>query len=212
MSAFRRLKAYFGMVPAEELDEYPGEDYEPDYEPSYRSERAASPRSSRWAADDEPEDRAPTRETPRSEPTYRDESAQIPSRPMPPRRSWSSDTPVRGSLAVDPVRDVAARSASLPAEDAHPLSRITTLHPRNYNEARSIGEHYRDGIPVIMNLTEMEDADAKRLVDFAAGLAFALRGSIEKVTTKVFLISPANIDVTAEDRRRIAEGSFFAQH
>jgi len=59
-----------------------------------------------------------------------------------------------------------------------------------------------------MNLTEMDDADAKRLVDFAAGLAFALRGSIDKVTNKVFLLSPPNIDVTAEDRRRLAEGGF----
>ena len=87
-----------------------------------------------------------------------------------------------------------------------PLSRITTLHPTSYAEARAIGEHYRDGIPVIMNLTEMENADAKRLVDFAAGLAFALRGSMDKVTNKVFFLSPPDADVTAEDRRRIAEG------
>ncbi|NUS66386.1 MAG: cell division protein SepF, partial [Saccharothrix sp.] len=82
---------------------------------------------------------------------------------------------------------------------------------RSYNEARTIGEHYRDGTPVIMNLTDMDDADAKRLVDFAAGLAFALRGSIDKVTNKVFLLSPPNIDVTAEDRRRLAEGGFLSQ-
>lgn len=90
-----------------------------------------------------------------------------------------------------------------------PLSRITTLHPTSYAEARAIGEHYREGIPVIMNLTEMENADAKRLVDFAAGLAFALRGSMDKVTNKVFLLSPPDVDVTAEDRRRIAEGGLF---
>jgi cell division inhibitor SepF len=89
--------------------------------------------------------------------------------------------------------------------------RITTVHPRTYNEARTIGEHYRDGTPVIMNLTEMLDTDAKRLVDFAAGLVFGLHGSIERVTNKVFLLSPANVDVTAEDKRRIAEGGFFNQ-
>ncbi len=89
--------------------------------------------------------------------------------------------------------------------------RITTLHPRTYNEARTIGEHFRDGTPVIMNLTEMGDSDAKRLVDFAAGLVFGLRGSIERVTQKVFLLSPANVDVTAEDKARIAEGGFFNQ-
>ena len=92
-----------------------------------------------------------------------------------------------------------------------PVGRITTLHPRSFNEARTIGEHYRDGTPVIINLTDMEDADARRLVDFAAGLAFALRGSIDRVTNKVFLLSPPNVDVTAEDKRRIAEGGFFGQ-
>ena len=144
---------------------------------------------------------------------------------------WTATAPVRGSLAIDPatietrstVRQPAApqrvapapRTGSL-AEDAlgdggsHPLSRIVTLHPHNYNEARPIGERYREGNPVIMNLTEMEDRDAKRLVDFAAGLAFALRGSIDKVTNKVFLLSPPNVDVSAEDRRRIAEGRFFS--
>jgi cell division inhibitor SepF len=89
--------------------------------------------------------------------------------------------------------------------------RITTLHPRSYNEARTIGEHFRDGTPVIMNLSEMGDSDAKRLVDFAAGLIFGLRGSLERVTKNVFLLSPANVDVTAEDKARIAEGGFFNQ-
>jgi cell division inhibitor SepF len=90
-------------------------------------------------------------------------------------------------------------------------ARITTLHPRTYNEARTIGEHFRDGIPVIMNLSEMDDNDAKRLVDFAAGLVFAVHGSIERVTAKVFLLSPPNVSVTAEDKQRLAEGGFFNQ-
>jgi cell division inhibitor SepF len=91
------------------------------------------------------------------------------------------------------------------------LSRITTLHPRTYNEARTVGENYRDGTPVIMNLSEMDDNDAKRLVDFAAGLIFATRGSIERVTSKVFLLSPPNVSVAAEDKARIADGGFFNQ-
>ena len=103
-----------------------------------------------------------------------------------------------------PVRQESARHTT-------DLTRITTLHPRTYNEARTIGEHFREGIPVIMNLTEMVDSDAKRLVDFAAGLIFGLHGSIERVTNKVFLLSPANVDVTAEDKARIAERGFFNQ-
>jgi cell division inhibitor SepF len=89
--------------------------------------------------------------------------------------------------------------------------RITTLHPRTYNEARTIGEHFRDGTPVIMNLSEMDDNDAKRLVDFSAGLVFAVHGTIERVTSKVFLLSPPNVSVAAEDKQRIAEGGFFNQ-
>jgi cell division inhibitor SepF len=89
--------------------------------------------------------------------------------------------------------------------------RITTLHPRTYNEARTIGEHFRESIPVIMNLTDMDDADAKRLVDFSAGLVFGLHGSIERVTAKVFLLTPANVEITAEDKSMIAEGGFFNQ-
>jgi len=92
------------------------------------------------------------------------------------------------------------------------LSRITTLHPRTYNEARTVGENFREGTPVIMNLSEMDDGDAKRLVDFAAGLVFATRGTIERITSKVFLLSPPNVSVAAEDKARLVEtGGFFNQ-
>ncbi len=92
-----------------------------------------------------------------------------------------------------------------------PSYRITTLHPRTYNEARTIGEAFRSGTPVIMNLSEMDDSDAKRLVDFAAGLTFGLHGRIERVTAKVFLLSPHNVTVTAQEKARIAESGFFNQ-
>ena len=92
-----------------------------------------------------------------------------------------------------------------------PGYQITALHPRTYNEARTIGEHFRSNTPVIMNLSEMDDADAKRLVDFAAGLTFGLHGRIERVTAKVFLLSPHNVTVTAQDRARMAENGFFNQ-
>jgi len=129
-----------------------------------------------------------------------DEPAEPSARPVSSiseRRRGQSAQPV-GSTAVVP------RATT-------PLSRITTLHPRTYNEARVIGENFRDGIPVIMNLSEMADGDAKRLVDFAAGLVFSVHGSIERVTNKVFLLSPPNVDVAAEDKQRIAEGGFFNQ-
>lgn len=91
------------------------------------------------------------------------------------------------------------------------LQRITAVHPRTYNDAKIIGEHFREGVPVIMNLSEMTDVEAKRLVDFAAGLIFATRGTIERVTNKVFLLSPPNVTVAAEDKERMAEDGFFNQ-
>jgi cell division inhibitor SepF len=115
-------------------------------------------------------------------------------------------------LAVSEPVAVAPEPAPEPAPEAKPKGyRITTVHPKSYNEARVIGERFRDGMPVIMNLTEMEHADAKRLVDFAIGLTFGLHGSIERVTAKVFLLSPQDVDVTAEDKARIREGGFFSQ-
>lgn len=93
------------------------------------------------------------------------------------------------------------------------LNRIATIHPRTYNEAKNIGENFRDGTPVIMNLTDLDDADAKRLVDFGAGLVFGLHGSIERVTSKVFLLSPAHIEVTASEVEvpKTAARGFFNQ-
>lgn len=96
--------------------------------------------------------------------------------------------------------------------DAAPESyRITTLHPRSYSDALPIGENFREGTTVIMDLTDVVHDEAKRLVDFAAGLTFGLRGSIERVTREVFLLSPADVEVTAEDKARIAKGGFFNQ-
>ena len=110
----------------------------------------------------------------------------------------------RGAVAMEP-----RRMAEL-FEAGSALAKITTLRPKDYSEARTIGERFRDGTPVIMDLVSMDNADAKRLVDFAAGLAFALRGSFDKVATKVFLLSPADVDVSAEERRRIAEAGFYS--
>jgi len=112
-----------------------------------------------------------------------------------------------GGLATMPDR----RPRGVAADGSRAFDRITTIHPRTYNEAKQIGESFRESTPVIMNLSDMDDSDAKRLVDFAAGLVFGLRGTIERVTSKVFLLSPADVTVTAEDKARMAESGFFNQ-
>ena len=91
------------------------------------------------------------------------------------------------------------------------MDRIVTLHPRTYSEARTVGEQYRQGNPVIMNLSDMEETERKRLVDFASGLVFGLHGSIERVTSKVFLLSPENVSVSNDEKNAAAEASFYNQ-
>ncbi|MGH4023440.1 MAG: cell division protein SepF [Pseudonocardiaceae bacterium] len=245
MSALHRLKAYFGMVPCEDLDEF-GPDFRDEYghgdygsgeygghgeygRDNYRRYEAGPIDPGREPAYAERAVRPPRRS---GLDAYHDDFAPDPGARVAGglhggrRPSWATESPTRGSLALNAAADadtappVRVREplppprTSMFAEDedeAHPLARIVTLHPHTYYEARPIGERYREGTPVIMNLTAMEDKDAKRVVDFAAGLAFALRGSIDKVTNKVFLLSPPNVDVSAEDRRRIAEGGLFNQ-
>jgi cell division inhibitor SepF len=134
--------------------------------------------------------------------------------PAQPSASTATSYPTHDNLALAPQvqpREREPRERAVASEDKGRRYQITTLHPTSYSEARTIGEHFRDGNPVIMNLTEMDEPDAKRLVDFAAGLAFGLRGSMERVTNRVFLLSPPNIQVSAEDKARIAEAGFFDQ-
>lgn len=136
--------------------------------------------------------------------------APEPAGPVEPAQAARAERPAAPVADLSERRRVAPAPVAAPAAAAE-LSRITTLHPRTYNEARTVGENFREGTPVIMNLSEMDDADAKRLVDFAAGLVFATRGSIERITNKVFLLSPPNVTVAAEEKERIVAGGFFNQ-
>jgi cell division inhibitor SepF len=215
MSTLHKVKAYFGMAPMEDYDD----EYYEDDDRGDRADRAPArgysrrPREDRFDDDgygpghrgyddreyDEPPGYRGGYDEPRFEPRMRPREFD---RPAP--RFGAMRPATRGALAMDP-----RRMAEL-FEAGSPLSKITTLRPKDYSEARTIGERFRDGTPVIMDLVSMDNADAKRLVDFAAGLAFALRGSFDKVATKVFLLSPADVDVTAEERKRIAEAGFYA--
>ncbi|MFR9802890.1 cell division protein SepF [Pseudonocardia sp. RS010] len=245
MSAMYRLKAYFGMVPAEEMD-YADEPTA--FADPRRVSRSA--RADRWSDPDDHFDDAPA---PRS--AYsgyeraRDERPQDdwdrrsaregvrPARgPREPVRAGAglggaggsglpaASPATRGALAVDREEAVLRAAPEPPAPVTTPsavpeqrdrgaaaLARITTLQPSSFTEARTIGERYRDGVPVIINLTDLDEAAARRLVDFAAGLAFALRGSIDKVTSRVFLLTPADVEVSADDARRLAERGLFRQ-
>lgn len=129
-----------------------------------------------------------------------------------PIASTTSSSTTSSEVRIKPrlPRQVSSVDAA-PQLDLPVLDRIVTLHPRFYNEARTIGEHFRLGNPVIINLTDMDESEHKRLVDFASGLAFGLHGTIERVTKKVFLLSPANVSIDVEDKSAAAQASFFNQ-
>jgi cell division inhibitor SepF len=141
---------------------------------------------------------------------FDDEFDDEPSMPVPVKREPERRPAVVRPTTVSNIEEH-RRPRSTSSEPSSDLYRIETVTPRTYNDARTVGEHYRSGVPVIMNLSEIDDDDAKRLVDFAAGLVFAVHGSINRVTAKVFLLSPANVEVTDEDRQRIAAGGFYNQ-
>lgn len=203
--AMRKMAVYLGIVEGD--DRY--DDYDDDYDDVDDRERArqrdASPTGG--GRDGGAEGARPGREDRRAvAPVHA--GTRDSTRDSRDSRDFDNSREPRASVATMPARRPSSTSAVAPVSE---LNRITTIHPRTYNEAKTIGECFRDSTPVIMNLTDMEDADAKRLVDFSAGLVFGLHGTLERVTNKVFLLSPVNVTVTAEDKARMAEGSFFNQ-
>jgi cell division inhibitor SepF len=88
---------------------------------------------------------------------------------------------------------------------------IHKSEPKRFNEAREVADRFKEGTAVIMNLQSTEDSIARRLVDFASGLVYGLDGKIELVANRVYLLTPANVEVSAEDRERIAGGAFYNQ-
>ncbi|MBK0421503.1 cell division protein SepF [Leucobacter sp. CSA2] len=121
-----------------------------------------------------------------------------------PKAETPRPAPQRAS--VTPLRRVTPTRS----QQAQPLNEILTLRPAKYGDAKVVGENFREGIPVIINLSDMGDAEAKRLIDFASGLAMGLRGRIERVTSKVFLLTPEHIETGGdEDARQGDSGSFF---
>jgi cell division inhibitor SepF len=116
----------------------------------------------------------------------------------------------RRAEAVAPVPDSESIIRTIPK--SRPSSgTIHRAEPKRFNEARELGERFKDGVPVIVNLQQTEDSIARRLVDFASGLVFAHDGKIELVANRVYLLTPADVEVSAEERERLREGGFYNQ-
>lgn len=153
--------------------------------------------------EDQPQEQAshqPRRETPAHTPAPSPVQAVPHPAPVAPAAGRAPVTPLRTSKT--------ARNASV-----QEMNEILTVHPRQYRDAQAIAESFREGIPVIINLSQMSESDARRLIDFASGLSQGLYGKIERVTPKVFLLSPSHVVVSGEHGGQDAEvdASFFAQ-
>lgn len=119
-------------------------------------------------------------------------------------------TVVAEDVQQDAVVTPLHRVTPVQAAQAAPLSEILTVRPHSYSDAPEIAEHFREGVPVILNLSQMSDVDARRIIDFAGGLVMGLRGHIERVTGKVFLLTPAHVAVADLDQPGHSDsGSFF---
>lgn len=214
----RKMGAFLGLVPddARNAEDYADGNYADEYA-DYDTREATARGAGRYARDAETDHHDGYRETepvesryaPRGE-TRVGESRSPESRTSESRGRYTPTTPSRNqghSFADEPVTQGAL--AVQPQVETRPADTSTSVRPvtvklTSFGEARIVGEKYRDGQPVIMEMTDMADSDARRLVDFAAGLAFARRGSIDKVATKVFMLLPPDVDVSAEERREYA--------
>lgn len=206
--AMRKMAVYLGLAEdddtqVEEYDDRSSRSSRSSSAPERSSSRSSSSRSSRPESS-RSESSSSTRRSDSTSPFTSDSGSVKVTHP-------TTETVIerapreRGDNVVRPLNPV--RSVESQGE----AYRISKIHPANYNDARAIGEEFRNGVPVIMNLTDMADHDAKRIIDFSAGLIFGLHGSLERITNKVFLLSPANVNVSDEARAQLARDGFFNQ-
>jgi cell division inhibitor SepF len=139
---------------------------------------------------------------PAHQPTHQPSHQPVPSvtEAVPPRQA--------NVTSIDSVR----RHRTQPVVREAPMEEIAHIKPRSYtSDATRIAEGYKEGVPVIINMEDLDDQDAFRLIDFAAGLRFALDGTLEKITSRVFLLTPPNVKVTAREKERLAQTGLIAQ-
>jgi cell division inhibitor SepF len=113
-------------------------------------------------------------------------------------RPGTADPPARRVRNLQPVRGPGT-------------SRVHLVVPRSFNDAQQVADRFKDGVPVILNLQSADQELSKRLIDFASGLTYALDGAMQRIADKVFLLTPRDVELSAEDRARMLERGFFNQ-
>jgi cell division inhibitor SepF len=128
---------------------------------------------------------------------------------------WTDPEPAASSARTTVLRPERSAKAAPRVEavpSVHPSVRVHLILPRSFNDAQQIADKFKDGIPVILNLQGCDQELSKRLIDFTSGLTYALDGGMQRVADKVFLLTPRNVEVSAEERARLLErGGFFNQ-
>lgn len=133
---------------------------------------------------------------------------------------WTDPEPEPGPQRTSILRPQAesrttrARGAEprrLRGVDGPPTGRVHLVLPRSFNDAQQVADRFKEGVPVILNLQSADQELSKRLIDFASGLTYALDGGMQRIADKVFLLTPRNVELSAEDRARMLERGFFNQ-
>ena len=206
--ALKKTMIYLGLADGEEYETTSRPEARERREPA--AEEPQAPAAERAERAPHPSSEAPARPAPA-------EREQRPARAEGSRPAGSPDQERRPSPGEGPEQEYRApvtpiKRAAASANEGAPVRTLTTVHPRSYNDAKSIGEAFRSGMPVIMNVTELGDNEAKRLVDFSAGLVFGLHGSISRITNKVFLLTPSTVEVMGDENASDSEpGALFGQ-
>jgi cell division inhibitor SepF len=131
---------------------------------------------------------------------------------------WSDPEPGARTAVLRPAVDPAYAPAPQRVPRRAPLEavasasvRVHLVVPRSFNDAQSIADKFKDAVPVILNLQSADSELSKRLIDFSSGLTYALNGGMQRIADKVFLLTPRNVEVSAEERARLIERGFFNQ-
>jgi len=140
-------------------------------------------------------------------------------RRLPARRSaaaaydddWTDPEPDAQRTSILRPRSEPRRTRNLQPVQAPGTSRVHLILPRSFNDAQQVADRFKNGVPVILNLQSADSELSKRLIDFASGLTYALDGGMQRIADKVFLLTPSDVELSAEDRARMLERGFFNQ-
>ena len=184
---WHRALVYFGL--AEEHDDY-GPEYEDDFEPEGGDEEVYEARRERGRDRDRDRDEGSVRRLPTSRRARRDEIDDI----------FADDEPI-----------AASRTRTLRPVDNGGDIQVHLVIPRNFNDAQQVADQFKRSVPVILNLQTADHDLSKRMIDFCSGLTYALDGGMQRIAEKMFLLTPRNVEVSAEEKARLIDKGFFNQ-